>query len=76
MSEWDRLPKDWRVALAIVVLTLTGIAATQQWVISIARAEDRAQREAIEEMKPMVRALFIACVSRGECEMPKPGAER
>lgn len=68
MSWDDRLPKDWRTFLAIVVLTLGGLYASEKWVISIARAQDEAQRQAIDEMRPMVKEVYLACVRRGECD--------
>lgn len=68
MSEaWNRLPKDWRTALAVAVLTAAGIASARTWVVAIASAQDAPQRAAIEEMQPMVRELYVACVHDGRC---------
>ena len=64
----EKLPKDWRVALAVVVLTLGALAAVEQWVISVAKAQDAPQRAAIDRMAPMVEELYTACVADGRCE--------
>jgi DNA/RNA endonuclease YhcR with UshA esterase domain len=67
----DGLPKDWRVVPAIVVATLVAWGAARTWVISVAQAEVAPQKAAIEEMRPMVRSMYVACIRRGECE-PEP----
>lgn len=68
MSPPDRLPRDWRSALAIVALTIAGIAGARSWVISIAEAQDAPQREVLNRIQPMVEEMYLACVADKRCD--------
>lgn len=64
----DKLPKDYRIALLIVVGTLAAYFSVRTWVVTIAEAQDAPQRVVLERLTPMVEELYFACVAEGRCE--------
>lgn len=66
----DKLPRDWRVALVIVVGTLGAYFSVRAWVIGVAQASV-SDAPPIRTMERKVDAMYLACVARGECKPPE-----
>lgn len=67
----EKLPRDWRAAAAVVVVTVAAWQVARSWVVGIAQAEVAPTKEAVSTMAPKVNALYLACVARGECKPPE-----
>lgn len=65
------LPRDWRSALLVAAMAISGVLGLRAWVVSIAQAEDASQKQAIVEMKAKVDAMYASCLRQGQCDPVK-----
>jgi hypothetical protein len=62
-----RLPRDYRVLVVAVALSVSAAFGLRTWVVSIARAEGATVAAIVEKMERKVDALYEACIASGQC---------
>jgi hypothetical protein len=67
----DKLPTDYRVTVAIAVLTVLALVGLRTWMVGIAEAAVEPTKDTVTTIAPKVDALYLACVARGECKPPE-----
>jgi hypothetical protein len=67
----DRLPRDWRTAVALVAAGFALALSVRSTMVSIARAEVQIATAGLPRMEWRISEVYWACVRDGRCR-PEP----